>query len=103
MSATLDDLAAKVGELTLTVHRLTQVVQSRLAPPVDRLTLDEAAARLGRSASTFEKVVRRGLFTDPRPDKARGSKRLFLCDEIDAFAVDGPEGVRRLREFLGRD
>lgn len=103
-TATIAELAARIEELTLTVHRLERTVRCKVAAPVDRLTLEEAAVRLGRSTAGFEHVVRSGLFTDPRPaDKRRGSKRLFLADEIDVYATDGERGVERLRADLGRD
>lgn len=96
-------LAERVEELAAVVHRLTTTIQSRLAPPVDRLTLQEAAKRIGIGASTLSKVSSRGVFSDARPNKVAGSKRLYLADELDAYAADGEAGVARLRKLLGRD
>jgi hypothetical protein len=97
------DLAARIDELVLVVHRLEQTVRSRLAPPADRLTRAEAAARIGVGEGTLAKVAARGVFTDGRPNKVAGSARLYLADELDAYAADGAAGVARLRKLLGRD
>ena len=105
LTAAVRRLEKKVenDELVLTVHRLERLVSAKLDDPVALLTLEQAAEVVGRSPRVFEKVVRRGAFTDPRGEKVRGSKRLLFADEVKAYRSDGLKGVQRLRRTLGRD
>lgn len=95
-------LAAEVRAMRLELHRLTTVVSSRLAAPVDLLTTAEAATRARTCTKTILKKIAMGVLTDRRVGTGRGAHRI-MADELDVMIADGEDAVRRYRSRMGRD
>lgn len=93
--------AADVEALRAEIRTLTALVRGKLNPAPPQLTLDEAV-KLKLSRHTLMALVARGVFTDHRGLKRRGSPIRLYADELQAYREDGIEGVRRLREDMGR-
>lgn len=96
-------LLERIASLESAVHRLTAVVQSRLAPPVEVVPLGEAVRRAGVGERTLRYLIAAGVLTDSRSGKRQGSKILLLADELDVLRAEGPDAVVRFRERMGRE
>ncbi len=97
-----DPVAAELRELRLAVHRLAAVVNSRLAPPVDLLTVKEAAARVKKCPKTIRKWIALGILTERRAGTGKGAEHRILADELDVLLADGEDACRRYRVSMGR-
>jgi hypothetical protein len=94
---------SKLDAILSELHDLRAHVY-RLALPVDVLTQQQAAARLGKCSRTLHTLATRGVFSDGRApgNRVKGSPRLYYADEIDVYRAEGEAGVRRLRGEVGR-
>jgi len=92
----LDAVLTEQHELRRLVHRMTV--------PVDVLSRDQAAKRLGVSLHTLKRLTARAIFTDARSPERRsaGVNRVYYADEIDTYRSEGKKGVERLRKEFGR-
>jgi hypothetical protein len=103
LEAAMREVTEQQRQVADGLFRLQQTVQCKVAAPAQVLDIHQAANRIGKSPRTLEKIAAKGVFTDGRPhDKRRGSKRLFLGDEIDIYRAEGAQGVERLRKELAR-
>lgn len=100
---TASAILAKLDAVLAEQHELRRLVH-KLAVPVNVLDKAAAAARIGVSARTLERVTAAAVFTDARPPERRtaGTSRRYYADELDVYRSDGAAGVRRLRDQLGR-
>ena len=95
-------VAEAVAPLEAKVHRLTAVVNAKLATPVETLTVKQAAARVKKCPTTVRNWIKLGILSERRGGRGKGADHLVLADELDVFITDGPEAVKRYRERLGR-
>lgn len=97
--ASTDDRLAAVE---LALHRLTVVINSRIAPPVELLTTAEAAKRAKVCGKTIRTWIKLGLLSERRGGRGKGAEHRVLADELDVLITDGEDAVRRFRERMGR-
>lgn len=103
MDAATADVMAELQVVKSMLHDLTAILH-RLAVPVQVLTTEQVAERLGRDVRTVHRLYAGGVFSDARPPgkRVKSSPRLTYADEVAAYTADGVNGVRRVQEQLGR-
>lgn len=76
----------------------------KIAMPVPVMTQAEAAKFFGRSTKWVRKRFADGTFSDTRPPdlRSRGANRGVFADEAEVYRAEGEDGLRRLKEIMGR-
>lgn len=95
-------VAERLAAVELALHRLSTLIASKLATPVETLTVAQAAKRVKKCTKTVRGWILMGVLSERRSGRGKGSAHLVLADELDVLITDGEHALKRYRERLGR-